>query len=463
MLISKKYKYLEVCAGCGGLSYGLECSGLTGELLIEVDKNCVKTLKRNFDVEKIMESDMRKVDCKKYKGIVDFLVGGIPCQSYSMAGKREGLNDEEKGGLFYDYLRILDEIEPSMFMIENVEGLVSINKGETLKLMIKELEKREYNVDYKVLNSQYYNVPQKRKRLIIIGTSMDVKFEYPEPNEKILTMKDALKDVPESEGTKYSEEKKKVMELVPEGGCWINLPEDIKKKYMGNSLNSGGGKRGIARRLSWDEPSLTLTTSPCQKQTERCHPSETRPLKTREYARVQTFPDNFVFEGSISSIYKQIGNAVPCMLGYYLGCNIKKALDEITKKNLINKLLEKVLLDNNNIMCSVELNKLIKNFYIDNIINIYEEKIDRSKTTIDEIKKESDKICYGFTEEEWIEFDNKILKDKQINNKIVELHQYLLKNLKNYCKSNDFDKSLKVDVMKKDYSVFIDLKNKYTQ
>jgi DNA (cytosine-5)-methyltransferase 1 len=459
MLISKKYKYLEVCAGCGGLSYGLECSGLTGELLIEVDKNCVKTLKKNFDVEKIMESDMRKVDCKKYKGIVDFLVGGIPCQSYSMAGKREGLNDEEKGGLFYDYLRILDEIEPSMFMIENVEGLVSINKGETLKLMIKELEKREYNVDYKVLNSQYYNVPQKRKRLIIIGTSMDVKFEYPEPNEKILTMKDALKDVPESEGTKYSEEKKKVMELVPEGGCWINLPEDIKKKYMGNSLNSGGGKRGIARRLSWDEPSLTLTTSPCQKQTERCHPSETRPLKTREYARIQTFPDNFVFEGSISSIYKQIGNAVPCMLGYYLGCNIKKALDEITKKKMINKLLEKVLLDNNNIMCSVELNKLIKNFYIDNIINIYEEKIDRSKTTIDEIKKESDKICYGFTEEEWIEFDNKRLKDKE--NKIGELHEYLLENTKDYCKSSNINKSLKVDIMKKDYSVFIEIKNKY--
>jgi len=461
MLITKKYKYLEVCAGCGGLSYGLECSGLTGELLIEVDKNCVKTLKKNFDVEKIMESDMRKVDCKKYKGIVDFLVGGIPCQSYSMAGKREGLNDEEKGGLFYDYLRILDEIEPSMFMIENVEGLVSINKGETLKLMIKELEKREYNVDYKVLNSQYYNVPQKRKRLIIIGTSMDVKFEYPEPNEKILTMKDALKDVPESEGTKYSEEKKKVMELVPEGGCWINLPEDVKKKYMGNSLNSGGGKRGIARRLSWDEPSLTLTTSPCQKQTERCHPSETRPLKTREYARVQTFPDNFVFEGSISSIYKQIGNAVPCMLGYYIGCNIKKTLDQITKKKLINKLLEKVLLDNNNIMCSVELNKLIKNFYIDNIINIYEEKVDRSKTKIDEIKKESDKICYSLTEEEWIEFDNKRLKDKQINNKIGELHQYLLENAKNYCKSNNIDKSLKVDVMKKDYSVFIEVKNKY--
>ena len=459
--MEKKYKYLEVCAGCGGLSYGLECSGLTGELLIEVDKNCVKTLKRNFDEKKIIESDMRKIDCKKYKGIIDFFVGGIPCQSYSTAGKREGLNDQEKGGLFYDYLRILDEIEPSMFMIENVEGLISINKGETLELMIKELEKRQYNVVYKVLNSIHYNVPQKRKRLIIIGTTIDVKFQFPEPNQNILTMKDALKDVPESEGTKYSEEKKKVMELVPQGGCWINLPEDVKKKYMGNSLNSGGGKRGIARRLSWDEPSLTLTTSPCQKQTERCHPSETRPLKTREYARIQTFPDNFVFEGSISSIYKQIGNAVPCMLGYYLGCNIKKTLDEIKKKFLINKLLVSALLNSKNIMNSVELNELIKNYYIDSIINLYKEEIDRSKTTINEIKKESNKICYELTEKEWINFDNKILKDKQINNKIVELHQYLLENVKDYCKANDFDKSLKIDVMKKDYSVFIDLKNKY--
>ena len=227
--MEKKYKYLEVCAGCGGLSYGLECSGLLAELLIEVDKNCVKTLKKNFNVEKIIESDMRKIDCKKFKGIIDFFVGGIPCQSYSTAGKREGLNDQEKGGLFYDYLRILDEIEPPMFMIENVEGLISINKGETLELMIKELEKRQYNVVYKVLNSIHYNVPQKRKRLIIIGTTIDVKFQYPEPNQNILTMKDALKEVPESEGIKYSEEKKKVMELVPQGGCWINLPEEVKK------------------------------------------------------------------------------------------------------------------------------------------------------------------------------------------------------------------------------------------
>ena len=149
------------------------------------------------------------------------------------------------------------------------------------------------------------------------------------------------------------------------------------------------------------------------------------------------------------------------MLGYYVGCEIKKTLDIITKKKLINNLLIKYVLCEENIMNSNELRDLIKNFYIDNIIKIYEKDVDRTKTKIDEIKKESDKICYGLSEEEWIEFDNKRLKDKQINNKIGELHQYLLENVKGYCKSNVVDKSLKVDVMKIDKSVFIEVKNKY--
>lgn len=455
----KRYKYLEVCAGCGGLSYGLELSGLKAEALIEMDKNCINTLKKNFDNSIVIESDMRTVNYKKYKEKIDLLVGGIPCQSYSQAGKRDGLNDKEKGGLFYNFLSIIEEIKPSMFMIENVEGLVSINNGETLKFMIKKLEEKGYDVFYKILDSRYFNVPQKRKRLIIIGTILGIKFEFPSPKEHVLTIRDALKNVPDSEGLSYSKEKKKIMELIPPGGCWINLPEEIKKKYMGNSINSGGGKRGIARRLKWDEPCLTLTTSPCQKQTERCHPDEVRPLKTREYARIQTFPDNFIFEGSKNNIYKQIGNAVPCMLAYYLGTQIKKTLDLIARKKMINNLIYNILLEKKDIMDSIE--SLIKKFYIDNIIEIYEENVDRSKTTIDEIKKESDKICYGFNDQEWFEFDNKRLKDKQINNKIGELHQYLLENMKDFCSTNKIDKSLKVDIMKKDASIFIELKNKY--
>jgi DNA (cytosine-5)-methyltransferase 1 len=117
------------------------------------------------------------------------------------------------------------------------------------------------------------------------------------------------------------------MELVSEGGYWRDLPDEIQREYMGGSYHLGGGKTGMARRLAWDEPSLTLTCSPMQKQTERCHPEETRPLTVREYARVQTFPDSWEFAGPVSSQYKQIGNAVPVNLAYHLGCALRHMLD----------------------------------------------------------------------------------------------------------------------------------------
>ena len=119
--------------------------------------------------------------------------------------------------------------------------------------------------------------------------------------------------------------------MIPPGGCWRNLPEDIAKKYMGKSFTQSGGRTGIARRLDWDKPSLTLTCSPAQKQTERCHPTETRPLSVREYARIQTFPDDWLFAGSVSSQYKQIGNAVPVNLGYHVGLAARKILGVTSK------------------------------------------------------------------------------------------------------------------------------------
>jgi len=454
-----KYTYLEVCAGCGGLSYGLECAGLEASVLIEMDKTCIKTLKRNFSCKNIIENDMRKINFKPYYHKIDILAGGIPCQSYSIAGKREGLDNDDKGGLFYDYLRALDEIDPYIFLIENVEGLLNHDQGNTIKFMIIELEKRGYIVYHKLLNASNYNVPQKRKRLIIIGTKFNIKFNFPEPIENILTIKDAFENIQDSPGIEYSEEKKKIMKLIPQGGCWINLPLEIQKKYMGNSFNSGGGKRGIARRLSYNEPCLTLTTSPCQKQTERCHPIETRPLKTREYARVQTFPDNFIFEGSTNNIYKQVGNAVPCMLGFHIGLQIRKCMDEIYIKKLINDILEGYILNTQNKMDNIEL--LIKQFYINNIIGLYINKVDYKKTKIDEIKKESDKVGYNMTDEQWKKYDSERLRDKQINNKIGELHEYLLNNCEDFVKSNTVDKTLKVDTMKKDKSIFLEIKNKY--
>ena len=121
--------------------------------------------------------------------------------------------------------------------------------------------------------------------------------------------------------------KAEILSLVPEGGYWRDLPIDIQKEYMKGSFFLSGGKTGMARRLSWDEPSLTLTCAPAQKQTERCHPSETRPLTIREYARIQSFPDNWKFQGTMSAQYKQIGNAVPVNLSYHIGCCLVEMLD----------------------------------------------------------------------------------------------------------------------------------------
>ena len=140
-------------------------------------------------------------------------------------------------------------------------------------------------------------------------------------------------DVPKSEGQQYPQKKKEIMELVPMGGNWKDLPEDIQKDYMKGSLNLEGGKTGIARRLSLDEPSLTLTCAPAMKQTERCHPLETRPLSVREYARIQTFPDEWEFCGNITEKYKQIGNAVPVNLAYAIGRSLIRLFNDIEQLN----------------------------------------------------------------------------------------------------------------------------------
>lgn len=204
--------------------------------------------------------------------------------------------------------------------------------------MIQILEDLGYDVlPPKVLKAAYYNVPQKRERLFLVGIKKGtgIKFSYPKPNSEMMPLSAALKkgelypeDVPISPGQLYPKRKKEIMMLVPPGGYWRDLPEPIQKEYMLKSFYLGGGKTGMARRISWDEPCLTLTTSPAQKQTERCHPDETRPFTTREYARIQTFPDEWDFQGSVNQVYKQIGNAVPVNLSYAVGRELIKALNE---------------------------------------------------------------------------------------------------------------------------------------
>jgi len=337
----KAYTSIELFAGAGGMALGMERAGFEHILLNEIDKHAVKTLKKNRPEWNVVHQDISKVDFKPYRG-VDLLTGGYPCQAFSYAGKKRGLEDT-RGTLFYEFARTLKESQPKVFLAENVKGLRSHDGGRTLESMIRIFESMGYTVyEPEILKGIHYNVPQKRERLIIVGIKNEyankVSFEYPKSSNKVYTLKDALKkgelfntDVPLSQGQMYPDKKKQILDLVPPGGYWRDLPLALQKEYMMKSFYLGGGKTGIARRISWDEPCLTLTCSPAQKQTERCHPEETRPFQVREYARIQTFPDDWIFEGSINQQYKQIGNAVPVNMAYALGLSLKKLLDDIDR------------------------------------------------------------------------------------------------------------------------------------
>lgn len=326
--------FIEVCAGAGGLSLGFIEQGFSPLLLNDNDKYCCQTLKKNHPNVTIKEGSMTDIDLKKMKKIfkkkkLDILMGGVPCQSFSQAGKRKGITDD-RGKLILHFIKMTDILDPNIFLIENVAGLRTINKGETLKYIINEFNKLgKYKIVYKILNSNNYSVPQKRKRLIIVGVHkrLNKEFQFPKEHKYKPVLKDVLIDCPKSPGQVYKQEKYDIMKLIPEGGCWVDLPEDLQKSYLKGSYKSGGGKRGIAKRLDMNKPSLTIMCSPQQKQTERCHPIETRPLQTLESARIQTFPDTYKFCGSLTQVYKQIGNAVPPNLAKALAEEIENVLN----------------------------------------------------------------------------------------------------------------------------------------
>lgn len=332
-----EYKVLELFAGAGGLAVGLEKAGLKCVALNEIDKFACATLRKNRPHWNVLEGDIKNFDFTAYFNKIDIVTGGFPCQAFSYAGKKLGLADA-RGTLFYEFARAVQEVNPLICVGENVRGLLSHDNGKTLQGMISILDEIGYNVvPVQVLKAIHYQVPQKRERLILVGIrkDIDLQYSYPKPFKKIYNLKDALKqgelfdtDVPKSNGAKYPASKKEVLDLVPPKGYWRDLPLDIQKEFMGGSFYLGGGKTGIARRIGWDEPCLTLTCSPAQKQTERCHPEETRPFTVREYARIQTFPDDWEFAGSLAQQYKQIGNAVPVNLGRELGYSIVNFLNE---------------------------------------------------------------------------------------------------------------------------------------
>ncbi len=337
----KKYTSIELFAGAGGMALGMEKAGIEHVLLNEIEKNACDTLRFNRPNWKILEDDIQNIDFLEYKNQVDIVTGGFPCQAFSSAGKKLGFEDT-RGTLFFDFARCINEVKPKIFIGENVKGLLNHDKGNTLEVIKQSVKDIGYTlIEPRVLKAMYYKVPQKRERLILVGVRNDLvehisKFKIPEKYHRVLTVSDAFKkgelfdtDVPKDQGVEYPKRKKEIMEQVPEGGYWRDLSDELQREYMAGSYFLGGGKTGLARRLSMKTPSLTIVCSPAMKQTERCHPIETRPLTVRESARIQTFPDNWQFQGAKGQQYKQIGNAVPVNLAYALGLSLVDFLNKI--------------------------------------------------------------------------------------------------------------------------------------
>ena len=335
------YNSIELFAGAGGLALGLELAGFQHIGLVEFDKDAAATLSHNRNNWKVLCEDIAIVaqrDLEKefriVKGELNLLSGGAPCQSFSYAGKRLGL-DDVRGTMFYHYATFLHKLQPKMFLFENVRGLLTHDKGRTYETILNIFEDEGYTTDHAILNAWDYGVPQKRERLITIGIRNDLadkcSFSFPKKHKYKPIIRDIKLDVnPDKEHcARYSKNKEAVFALVPPGGYWRDIDPNIAKEYMKTCWEMEGGRTGILRRISLDEPSLTVLTNPGMKQTDRCHPLEVRPFSVRENARIQTFPDDWEFCGKLSSQYKQVGNAVPVNLAKDIGKEIIKTLEMI--------------------------------------------------------------------------------------------------------------------------------------
>ena len=340
---------LSQFSGAGGMDIGLHQAGFTTKQYVEADEKCRNTLNTN------LRNPLLFKDVKIYKGqkgIFDLVSGGPPCQSFSTAGKREALEDP-RGNLIFDFIRVISETMPRFFVMENVRGLASASLpdrpgGSVLQEEIyPQFHALGYELATGLVSSLDYGIAQDRKRFLIIG-SRDHEFgSWPDhtpilqllpPTHKPVDYKvlcEVLTDLPndETECLSYSEARAKIYSEIPAGKNWRYFRDSPKyapeyvQEVLGGAYNSSGGRVGFWRRLSWDKWSPTLTTSPVQKATGLCHPDETRPLSVREYARIQGFPDEWKFVGNTAAKYRQIGNAVPIVLGKAIGNRLIKYME----------------------------------------------------------------------------------------------------------------------------------------
>jgi len=341
----KSKKYLSFFSGALGLDIGLEEMGFEPLMYNDNDKHVIATISKNHPEVPLYDCDISELSKERlYKelnikdGDIFLMAGGPPCQPYSTMGKRLARQDDRSNALL-EYIRLIKEIQPDYFILENVRGLYSAKlddekapKGSLLKDLISLFKDTPYEINFNLYDASLYGVPQKRERFVMIG-SLHGKVPTLHPtHEEPRTLRQALTGLSGvQEHKKYSKKRLETFKLLREGQNWKNLPKEIQKEVMGKSLKNGGGRTGFYRRLAWDKPAPTLLTSPDQTATGFCHPEKDRPLSIQEYARLQTFPDSFDFQGTTDAKYKQIGNAVPCDFGKLLGEHILQHFEDPDK------------------------------------------------------------------------------------------------------------------------------------
>lgn len=360
----RKPGFISLFSGAMGLDLGLENAGFRTMGCLEIDKWACATIRANRPNLPLIEGDIRDwtgSSLLQHFGAnsedVHLVVGGPPCPSFSTAGKRQSFNDP-RGQVMYDFLRIVEEIRPAFFVMENVRGILSASlqhcsleerktrrsfdmeekHGSVLRALDKRFNKMGYTVSAELVNSANYGTPQVRERVVFLGSRDGFQVTMPvgsySKSEGLFqkpwrTLRDALEGLDEEkpEYIPFSKSRLRFLELLNEGQNWRHLPSDLVEEAMGGAYESDGGKVGFYRRLSFCKPCPTVPTSPIQKSTCICHPTQLRPLSIREYSRVQQFPDDWIFAGPISSKYKQIGNAVPVGLGFTIGKTLLRYLD----------------------------------------------------------------------------------------------------------------------------------------
>lgn len=324
------YTYIDLFAGAGGFSLGFDDMGFKNVFSVEYDTNAAKTYQRNFPNHLLLNQDIKTIsndDLIRLTGNqeVDIIIGGPPCQGFSLAGNigRKFIEDE-RNYLFKEFVRFVEFISPKMFVMENVARLATHNKGETLKEVVSAFEVLGYRVKYKVLQACDYGVPQKRQRIFIVGYKSG-DFEFTLPLNLVRTVKDAIDDLPSLESgcsslvpnhvaMNHSKQMLEKMSYVSDGGNRSEIPEDLRPK-------TGDDRKYI--RYNSGEPSVTVTGD----MRKVFHYSQNRALTPRELARLQTFPDNFIFEGTSISIQQQIGNAVPVELAKVVAQSVLNTLN----------------------------------------------------------------------------------------------------------------------------------------